>query len=366
MLAEYKATQSSTNIYQIDSLDGARGIAVLIVLWSHTSNAGLFFFPNFNGAGTGKAGVFLFFILSAYLLTRPFICAFQTEFRLKYFLNYAMRRCLRIFPLYTVYLLIAVITTLYFNVTIGGVTKPLPFSLNWGQFWKHILLQEGKSVTWSIPVEFKYYLILPVFAYLYSKAIRYGLLAISTILLLSWGALNLFRYAYNIDFELLHTITYAEIFMIGSYAAAIKVVWDNNPPSHILRHYVSLSALIATAFLLFFIPSVYSNLIEPVKSNFMHKSIFLYSILWFFFLLNLLIEDNITNHILSFKYLRLIGNISFSLYLIHAPIIALVLLLEINPYLSAWLILSLSILLSSLTYLCVERPLSKMKLPMGK
>lgn len=318
--------------------------------------------PYLNGAGTGKSGVFLFFILSAYLLTRPFINLFQKGPHLKYFLNYSMRRILRIFPLYTIYLLIAVFTTLYFEITIKDITRSLPFSLSWEGFWQHIFLQEGKSVTWSIPVEFKYYLILPIFAYLYSKAIKYGFLGITIILLLSWIALNIYRHVFNVDFVLLHTITYAEVFILGSYAAAVKVIWDNDPPSSSLCKSILISALLVSVLLLISIPSVFSALFTPVEYNFMHKNIFSFSVLWFFFLLNLLAHNNFIGRAMSTKYLRYIGHISFSLYLIHSPIIIIVGMLKLNPFLSAWLVLLISIFLSSLTYFSVERPLSKIKL----
>lgn len=357
-----KIVKPNDNLYQIDSLDGARALAVLIVVWSHTSNSGMFFLPYFNGAGTGKSGVFLFFILSAYLLTRPFINLFQEGPHLKYFMNYSMRRVLRIFPLYTIYLLIAVFTTLYFQITIIGITRSVPFPLSWEGFWQHIFLQEGKSVTWSIPVEFKYYLVLPIFAYLYSKTIKHGFLGITIILLLSWITLNIYRHFFNVDFVLLHTITYAEIFILGSYAAAVKVIWDNNPPSSRLCKSILISALIVSALLLISIPSIFSALFTSVKSDFMHKSIFLFSVLWFFFLLNLIAHNSFIGRALSSKYLRYIGHISFSLYLIHSPIITIIRMLKLNPFLSAWLVLLISIFLSSLTYLSVERPLSRIKL----
>jgi hypothetical protein len=63
---------SSTNL-QFGSLDGLRGIAVLFVVLSHLSNAGFNLTPVLNFAGSGKYGVFLFFVLSAFLLTFPLI-----------------------------------------------------------------------------------------------------------------------------------------------------------------------------------------------------------------------------------------------------------------------------------------------------
>ena len=45
---------------KIDSLDGVRGLAALVVVFSHTSNAGMFFVPFLDMRGIGKSGVFFF------------------------------------------------------------------------------------------------------------------------------------------------------------------------------------------------------------------------------------------------------------------------------------------------------------------
>ena len=51
------------------ALDGLRGVAVLLVLLAHSSNVGLRLHPALDLSGCGRMGVFLFFVLSAYLLT---------------------------------------------------------------------------------------------------------------------------------------------------------------------------------------------------------------------------------------------------------------------------------------------------------
>ncbi|MCY1298635.1 hypothetical protein D9M70_481290 [compost metagenome] len=51
----------SDKSFQIDALDGLRGLAALIVVLSHTSNLSMFFFPLLDFRGIGKSGVYLFF-----------------------------------------------------------------------------------------------------------------------------------------------------------------------------------------------------------------------------------------------------------------------------------------------------------------
>ncbi|MBK9055180.1 MAG: acyltransferase [Chloroflexi bacterium] len=76
----------------MDSLDGLRGLAVLLVILGHTSNREAYFFPGANFAGMGKSGVFLFFILSSFLLTYPFLEKGEEARSKNFLLNYAIRR----------------------------------------------------------------------------------------------------------------------------------------------------------------------------------------------------------------------------------------------------------------------------------
>ena len=89
--------------FQMDSLDGLRGFAALIVVFSHTSNAGMFFIPLLDLRGVGKSGVFLFFLLSSFLLTLPLLRKKKEVLSLSVMSHYWQRRFFRIYPLYTLY-----------------------------------------------------------------------------------------------------------------------------------------------------------------------------------------------------------------------------------------------------------------------
>ena len=124
-------------------LDGIRGIAALMVLMEHTW--GIF-------AGVGATGVWLFFILSGYLLSQPFI---SNPGRIKdpaYVGAYLFRRLTRILPLYVFVLLI------YFG-----------FNGNVNVLIDHLLFLDAQGHFWTITQELTFYLALPVF-----MAIAYG------------------------------------------------------------------------------------------------------------------------------------------------------------------------------------------------
>src|SRR5437773_11061572 len=72
------------------SLDGLRGVAIILVLLHHNFD----FIPNFS---YGWIGVDLFFVLSGFLITEILIATREEK---NYLPKFYLRRALRIFPLY--------------------------------------------------------------------------------------------------------------------------------------------------------------------------------------------------------------------------------------------------------------------------
>jgi peptidoglycan/LPS O-acetylase OafA/YrhL len=101
-------------------LDGIRAIAALMIMFCHffqilnNKTAGFLFINKL--ANLGGTGVSLFFVLSGFLITRLLL---KSKFDKKYFLNFYVRRALRIFPLYYLFLTIYYfIYPYFFNVKI--------------------------------------------------------------------------------------------------------------------------------------------------------------------------------------------------------------------------------------------------------
>lgn len=129
---------SQTTHQRYAPLDGVRGLAILLVFLSHLSYRRAWPFD-----GTGEFGVWLFFVLSAFLLALPF---FQREERVldwQEWANYALRRFLRIYPLYC---FAAVLSFLWFRWDLAGLPTVLA-------------IQE--PFLWAVFVEVRFYLILP-------------------------------------------------------------------------------------------------------------------------------------------------------------------------------------------------------------
>lgn len=152
---------NDANAKHLPVLDGLRGLAVLIVLLAHTSREGLFFFEGFNFTGAGKPGVYLFFVLSAYLLDKQIIESYYSDkVSAKFWANYFVRRFMRIYPLF----FIAIMT--HWILHMIGVKNVIDSGKD---VVLHLLLVKGESIFWSIPVEFKYYFISPLLMYFFYK-----------------------------------------------------------------------------------------------------------------------------------------------------------------------------------------------------
>jgi len=348
--------------FQIDALDGLRGLAALIVLLSHASNQGLFYFPFLNFGGSGKVGVYLFFILSSYLLTRPMLANPAKTFSRTGFLSYGLRRFTRIFPLYLLFLTVAFAATAM-PILIDNSSLYLPFRLGERQFFSHLFLQQGKQVAWSIPVEFKFYFVMPIIAFLIVK-LTAGRVYKSLSLI---GAIFVFAYLIRTNwgegFVRIHTIYYMEAFLFGTIAAVFKQAYDAGE-LQTLSKYIPIFAVLGAAGLIITMPSVYSWILgQDIKPSYFKARIFMSSLFWFPILVFLICErQTLFDRIMGSGIMRFLGKISFSLYLVHTSVLNLVLALGLTGFLGAWMVLLGSIAISFVTYTLIEKPFSRLRL----
>ena len=148
--------------------DGLRGIAVLAVLLLHSSElsgrVGLGVGGRL-GEAAGGLGVIVFFVISGFLLYRPFAAARATGRRRAPLRLYARRRALRILPAYWIVLTIL-------------ATFPGVFGVFTGHWWRYYgFLQDyfarstssGIPVAWTLCVEVTFYLALPLWAALLAR-----------------------------------------------------------------------------------------------------------------------------------------------------------------------------------------------------
>jgi peptidoglycan/LPS O-acetylase OafA/YrhL len=153
-------------------LDGLRGLAALAVFSVHVW---IYQLPNtvrVERKGLGELALFeariafvLFFVLSGYLLYRPFARGALGESAPASIASYLVRRAARIMPAY--YLALA--GTLVLLATAGDVpgrrlvaAAQLPVFLVFGQNYLPSTLLHVNAATWTLTVEVAFYLMLPL------------------------------------------------------------------------------------------------------------------------------------------------------------------------------------------------------------
>lgn len=332
------------------ALDGLRGLAVLIVIGSHLSNAGWLPWPNLSGIG--KSGVYLFFVLSAYLLASAMFGQPLAKLaHLPYWLNYALRRVLRIWPLYLVILLAS------WWLTRAGVSI-WHYQIDTAALKNHLALREGQGVLWSIPVEFTFYLWLPfivVAMQLSRKAPGgrwLGLMLLVLLVLLArryWPAAEAVTNSVGLG-------QYLVVFLCGVGAAWLHRWWPGLATAG--RAWRMLAWLLLALFVLV-TPSIWALLSgSEFQPELGHRWFTGFGLGWALLVLALLWGGGVLARFFASAPMRLVGVISFSAYLWHMPVLQAADTLGMRQWGAGGLcLLLLAMLLTAMaSFLLFERP----------
>ncbi|GIX38296.1 MAG: acyltransferase [Silanimonas sp.] len=346
----------------VPALDGLRGLAVLIVLGSHLANAGLPVLPGVSLAGTGKSGVYLFFVLSAFLLTRLLLARPPEDWRRPaLWLDYALRRVLRIWPLYLVVLLASA------ALTSAGLAPWWPYPMDPAALRQHLLLQQGVSVLWSIPVEFHYYLWLPLGAAVLASAQRAGGIGLAAALTIcaSVVAMQLWppRASAVNDVRL---GPYLVLFFAGAWAAVLSLHYG--AASVRSRRAFGLLGLSAVFALVATVPAVPAILgLLPFTPDLNHRWFAFFAVAWATLLLAVLHGPAWLRRPFEWRPLRALGWVSFSAYLWHMPVLAAVIgPMGLTGTLALGVFAVLTAFISWASWRLIERPLQAVRWPSSR
>jgi peptidoglycan/LPS O-acetylase OafA/YrhL len=156
-----KKERSSARFY-IPELDGLRCVAILGVVLFHLKVPGMSF---------GGLGVWLFFVLSGYLITRILLGELSLGGGIGPFLGrFYCRRALRIFPLYYVYLAITYVLLVVSSNDPHDYIYFVTYTQNFLLGASHFADQPSVLWhTWSLAIEEQFYLIWPFLVYYLSR-----------------------------------------------------------------------------------------------------------------------------------------------------------------------------------------------------
>lgn len=254
----------------------------------------------------GATGVSLFLFLSGFLFC--VISGFGSK-KIKY-TGFVYNRILRIFPL-MIFLAFIVIAVNRQNSTPMDILRILTLQLNTGHpftGWGHEFFPSGPI--WTVAVEFQFYLLFPFFALFLAKyGIRY---LIALVVLMIGTRFMLFQFnGMDIYYNLYHTIIgRLDQFVIGMIFA---VLWDKGLFDIFkFKKYASIIFILSMLGL----TSLFSN-----KSDgwYVYLSFTLEAILWGLIAIAYLNVSINFNYYID-KFLAKLGEISFSIYLLHIPV----------------------------------------------
>jgi peptidoglycan/LPS O-acetylase OafA/YrhL len=291
---------------KIETLDGLRGYAILMVIYHHLPH--IQGWTVFNRLPSllrfGYLGVDIFFVLSGFLITRILINEKKKNnfsFKVFYF-----KRALRIFPIY--YLLLIIIGITYsWNDMLPNVFYVSNY------FYSFSIAPHPLRHTWSLSVEEHFYLIWPLIMYYFTLSraetiIKYWLPAFA---ILSAGIT-----AIIIEDKVAQSLIYRGTqYRILSLSLGGLFAFKEESISQLKPLYLFLAAVVLMI-LYYFIehPGVFNTLL-----NFSLLTIV--SALIFLFALNAGRKETLIKKIFVHPVITFTGKISYGLYLYHFPVL---------------------------------------------
>ena len=340
-------------------LDGVRGIAALMIIFFHFFKT--YLYPNHNKAFImasklshfGQTGVTLFFVLSGFLITRILLFSKNSD---NYFKSFYIRRSLRIFPLFYLFLLLY-----YFIVPLIIHAPIVPFGKQW-TFWFYLQNfaitfnwnQIGPNHLWSLAVEEHFYLFWPLLIYfLNPKQIKNAVLIIFLISLVCRLVLQYYNYG-----VFYFTFTNIDALALGSLLSIDEL---SGFPKNSFYVKLFIVTIIPTIVLWFFVGTNGNSYIQLIKLP-------LTAVIYYAFI-GMVISTGTSNKfsillkVLKSKFLSYSGKVSYGLYIYH-PFIFTLYFDNIHTK-SVWInllsCLALTFITASLSFYFFESPILRLK-----
>jgi len=301
---------------RLHSLDSLRGIAILMVVCTHTAG---WILPSSEwlqqAAVLGARGVQLFYIVSAFSL----FMSYQQRIAVGHFSYgaYFIRRIARIAPMFWV--------AIALNLAMSGLSPRYwaPDGLTWSDVALTALFLNGlkpDAITsivpggWSVAVETTFYLLLPAF-FVSVKSLR-GSLITATVCLFAGTAICAWYFkAHQADFtEANRYILYYFAWLF--WLPAQLPVFALGIVLYFMREKLPSSAGVGMSWLAFAVLLLATSLYLP--NDGLMRNYIIASVGLVFLSLSAMNGDM---PFLDNRFLRLVGKISFSIYLLHFTVL---------------------------------------------
>jgi len=166
--------EQTAHVDRVASLTGIRAVAALLVVGTHAAyTTGKYTHGYWGLVGARlEVGVPIFFVLSGFLLFRPWVKAAATGGPAPSLSRYAWHRVRRIMPAYVITVLVAYVIY-HFRVALPnpghtwlGLVRNLTLTQIYANGYLGKYLHQGLTQMWSLAVEAAFYVSLPLLAYL--------------------------------------------------------------------------------------------------------------------------------------------------------------------------------------------------------
>jgi peptidoglycan/LPS O-acetylase OafA/YrhL len=307
--------------------------------------------------GLGRLGVDVFFVLSGFLVIRSWHATTRrASSTLRALGDFARRRALRILPAY--WCSLVVLLALIAHPVLHNPRHLLMFfTLN--EYLRFTLPSQVNVVYWSLSVEWHFYLLVPLIAWLMTRLGRWSVLLGCLVLSFMW-------WSHRPPMQLPQGSIFGHLdqFIAGAIVGELVVAYAGGARTALVRFVSRKSIGVAIAVALVAIGTYHGSTLGASRGNgfdpLLHPLFGLCSAAG---ILHLLTTSRHTW--LEHRALRAVGMISYSLYLWHYPILArgipwarrIVSLPSI-----VWLpmvivvFVALAFIVATLSYLLVERP----------
>lgn len=348
-------------------MDGLRGIAALMVVFYHCGvglQASPFFVP-------GYTGVHLFFVLSGYLIARPFLACLVADRPLPSWRRYAVRRLVRIYPTYLVALagFIAMRVAGHLHAPArGDVIRHVFLIFNWGRPAEFFTIN---IVMWTLAIEAQFYVLLPLAVFSARRMSRSPRVAPAVIALFalvgvcSRGLEYTLTTGEAVRFRL--PFSFLDLFAAGMFVAYLELTRGEA----LRRHLLGRTAILFTAIASFLVVNYWlatagtGDWLTP--ASLAQVTVYPLVVCAAFAAILLVVRTRLRARlaVLTARPLTFVGEISYSVYLYHVGVgFALLSLLPHGA--GAWLgarppVYALAqlgpvLFISYLAYRAVERP----------
>ncbi|MEO8764709.1 MAG: acyltransferase [Ginsengibacter sp.] len=306
---------TSTGSY-LPEIDGLRFLAILWVFVYHLNGYLIKAYPGntikiFQAiAGNGHLGVELFFVISGFVLSLPFARYYLKQGKKIYLRHYFLRRFTRLGPPYFVVMtLLFIFLSLTHLYTARELTPHLSASL----LYVHNIVYPGSlpvinPVAWSLEIEIQFYLLMPFLAYIFrlQKNTRRILLVLTMVIM------PVLQYFYKID--TLFFYQFLQFFIAGLLLADIYITYDRQYFYDTAHKTKRNLATILGVFLFAGVLMARSTRTELAYTIFIPLAIvtFYCAVLFIPF----------WKKIFNIKWVSITGGMSYTIYLVHLPILA--------------------------------------------